>query len=51
MVVADGVDGVVDNRTFVVLLGFFELFSSRLPRLVGQVKNFHGVRVRLIPSL
>ena len=49
--VADGVDGVIDNRTFVVLLGLFELFGSRFPGLVDQVKNFHSVRVCFIPGL
>ena len=49
--VADGVDGVVDNRTFVVLLGFFELFGSRFTGLVDQVKNLHRVRVCFIPGL
>ena len=49
--VANGVNGVINYCALVVLLGFFELFSRRLPCLVDHVKNFHGLRVGLITGL
>ena len=40
MMVTNGVDFIVDNSTFVVLLFFFEFLDSGRPLLVGNIKNF-----------
>ena len=49
--VPDGVDAIAHHGAFVVLLGFFQLFSRRHPCLVGDVKHFDGFGVRFITGL
>ena len=51
VMIAYGVDNVVDHGAFVILLCFLELVDGRRPRFVSHVEHFHCFGVGFITGL